>query len=314
MDSLALANKQLELQAAFRNHFNKKRKKRTGFPKFKSAKHSRKAYTTNNQHGTVAILKDGYIRIPKAGLVRAVLHRLPDPEWKLRSATVSQERDGSYHISVLFEYEKEILPVTDPKRVIGLDYASGGLYVDDAGTRGTNHRYFREGQKKLARAQRKLSRRQGSKKNEEKSANFRKQLQKVNRICRHIANQRSDNLHKISTGIANRYEIVCVEDLDMRAMSNKKSRNGRSVMDNGYGMFLNMLEYKLRERGGALVRVGKWFPSSQLRHNCGRKHPEMKDLSRRVMRCSCGLTMDRDRNAAVNIRMEGMRIWYAARA
>ena len=105
VDSLALANKQMDLQAAFRNTFSKSRKKNNGFPKFKSAKHSRKSYTTNNQKGTVAILDKRYIRLPKVGKVKAVIHRIPDDNWIIKSATVSQESDGRYYISVLFEFD-----------------------------------------------------------------------------------------------------------------------------------------------------------------------------------------------------------------
>lgn len=148
----------------------------------------------------------------------------------------------------------------------------------------------------------------GSKKSETKSHNYVKQLQRVNRIYRHIANQRSDNLHKISTEIANQYDVVCVESLNMRSMSNRGFRNGKATMDNGYGLFLNMLEYKLTDRGKYLVRVDKWFPSSQICSYCGARHHEMKDLSIRIMKCDCGFTMSRDQNAAINIKNEGLRI------
>ena len=94
VDSLALANAQLNLQSAFRNCFSKSRKKKTGFPKYKSAKHSRKSYTTNNQKGTVSIIDDKYIRLPKIGKIKAVIHRSPDNDWIIKSATVSQESDG----------------------------------------------------------------------------------------------------------------------------------------------------------------------------------------------------------------------------
>lgn len=90
VDSLALANKQLDLQRALHNYFSKSRKKKSGFPKFKSAKHSRKSYTTNNQKGTVAIIGNG-IKLPKAGIVKAVIHRQPDASWIIKSATISQE-------------------------------------------------------------------------------------------------------------------------------------------------------------------------------------------------------------------------------
>ena len=311
VDSLALANKQMDLQEAFRNCFSKSRKKKNGFPKFKSAKHSRKSYTTNNQNGTVAIIDNRYIKLPKVGKVKAVIHRIPDDNWVVKSATVSQESDGKYYVSVLFEFDEnknENAYIADNTNAIGLDYASDGLYVDSNGNVGMNHKYYRESQDKLAKAQRKLSRMQGSRKGEKKSNNYWKQLRKINKIHRHIVNQRLDNLHKISTGIANQYDVVCVESLDMRSMSNKGFGNGKATLDNGYGMFLNMLEYKLADRGKYLVKVDKWFPSSQTCHHCGALHPEMKNLSIRVMDCDCGYHIDRDQNAALNILTEGLRL------
>lgn len=309
VDSLALANVQLNLQSAFRNHFDRNRRKKTGFPKFKSAKHSRKSYTTNNQNGTVAIIDNRYIRLPKIGKVKAVIHRVPGTDWKLRSATVSCSSDDRYYVSVLFEYENSASAyVADENNAIGMDYASDGLYVDDKGNIGTNHKFYRESHKKLAKEQRKLSRKKGSRKGEDKSHNYLKQQRKVNRIHTHIANQRKDNLHKISAEIANQYDIVCVENLNMRNMSNRGFGNGKATLDNGYGMFLDMLEYKLANRGKYLVKVDRWYPSSQICHCCGKRHPEMKDLRIRTMRCECGYVMDRDRNAAMNIKKEGLRI------
>ena len=129
---------------------------------------------------------------------------------------------------------------------------------------GTDRKYYRESHDKLVKAQRKLSRMQASKKYEVKSNNYMKHLRKVNIIHRHIANQRLDNLHKISTEIANQYDVVCVESLNMRSMANCSFGNGKATLDNGYGMLLNMLEYKLSDRNKCLVKVDKWFPSSQI--------------------------------------------------
>ena len=242
IDSLALANKQLDLQEAFRNYFSKSRKKKNGFPKFKSAKHSRKSYTTNCQYPkpsnnlkqpTIRLEKNR-INLPKVGMVKINIHRMPKSDWILKSVTVSEESNGKYYASVLFEYEHEVTYI--PKEnictdnVIGLDYASDGLYVDDNGNIGTNHKYYRENHKKLAKAQKRLSHMQGSKKKETKSKNFLKQLKKVNKIHRHIANQRLDNLHKISTEIANQYDVVCVEDLNIKSMSNKGFGNGKPLL------------------------------------------------------------------------------------
>ena len=203
------------------------------------------------------------------GKVKAVIHCIPDDNWIIKSATISQESDGKYYISVLFEFEKvENTYIADKTNAIGLDYASDGLYVDSNGNVGTNHKYYRESHDKLAKAQRKLSRMQGSKKQEDKSNNYIRQLRKVNKIHRHIANQRLDNLHKISTEIANQYDVVCVESLNMRSMSNKGFGNGKATLDNGYGMFLSMLEYKLSDRNKYLVKVDMCFPASLICHCC----------------------------------------------
>ena len=307
-DSLALANAWMNLQAAFSNFFGRKRKKKNGFPKFKSFKRSKRAYTTNNKNGTIAILEDS-IKLPKIKAVKAEIHRMPDDSWVLKSATISQDRDGKYYASVLFAFEEE-KPVykIDTHNAIGLDYASDGLYVDNNGNIGTNHKFYRESHAKLAKAQRRLSRMKGSKKHEKKSSNYLKQLRKVNKIHRHIANQRKDNLHKLSTEIANRYDVVCVEDLNMKAMSNEGFGNGKATMANGYGSFVSMLDYKLSDRNKYLIKVDKWYPSSQICHACGTLHPEMKDLKIRTMRCDCGLVIGRDQNAAINILNEGLRI------
>lgn len=148
----------------------------------------------------------------------------------------------------------------------------------------------------------------------EKESGLRKPpgLLKVNRLQRHIASCRKDNAHKLSAEIANRYDVVCVEDLNMRQMANKTFGNGKATLDNGYGMFLSMLEHKMADRGKHFIRVSKWYPSSQTCHKCGSIHPEMKDLKMRRIRCSCWLDDDRDHNAAVNIRNEGLRILKAA--
>ena len=194
----------------------------------------------------------------------------------------------------------------DKTNAIGLDYKSDGLYMDSNGNVGTNHKFYRESQKKLAKEQRKLSRMKGSKKNEPKSNNYVKQLRKTNKIHRHIANQRLDNLHKISTEIANQYDVVCVESLNMRSMSNKGFGNGKATLDNGYGVFLRMLEYKLSDRGKILVKVDKFYPSSQICSCCGNRK-KLTLLERKYI-CTCGFGIDRDLNAAINIKNEGLKL------
>ena len=250
-----------------------------------------------------------YIKLPKVGLVKAKIHKRAEDGWTIKSATVSRESDGRYYVSVLYEFEQSVAQVPVSDNAIGLDYKSDGLYMDSNGNVGSQHKYYRESQEKLKRAQRRLSRKVGSEKGVPKSKNWLKQQNKVNRIHTKIANQRKDTLHKLSTEIANQYDVVCVEDINMRDLSNEGFGNGKATMDNGYGMFLNMLIYKLQDRGKYLVVVDKWFPSSQLCHNCGTRYPKMKNLSARTLVCEkCGLVIDRDLNAAINIKQEGLRI------
>ena len=305
VDSLALANVQLNLQAAYHRFFTVKG---TGHPKFKTKKHSRSSYTTNNQNGTIAIdIESGTIRLPKIGRIKAIFHRPPEPDWKLKSATISMTPDGKLYCSVLFEYDAEITKIDHPeKNAIGLDYKSDGLYVSSDGEICGSPKYYRRGQKRLAKAQRKLRHKTPG------SNNYRKACAKVAKEYRHIADQRKDHLHKRSAEIANRYDMVCVEDLDLQAISNSGFGNGKATMDNGYGMFLLMLGYKLADRGKVLVRINRWFPSSQTCSCCGALNPETKDLSVRSWVCpECGAMHDRDINAAENIKNEGIRQYIA---
>ena len=308
VDSTALESANNALATAFSNFFAKRAK----LPTFHK-KQLNESYTSRKIQGTNNIaLGSKYVKLPKLGYVKAKIHRLPGLNWLIKSATISRTSDGKFYVSILFEFDEPVNTyVADTHNAIGLDYASDGLYVDNNGNVGTNHKYYRESHDKLAKAQRRLSRMKGSKKNEPKSSNYMKQLRKVNKIHRHIANQRKDNLHKLSTEIANRYDVVCVEDLNMRAMSNKGFGNGKATMDNGYGSLVSMLDYKLSARNKYLIKVDKWYPSSQICHACGTLHPEMKDLKIRTMRCDCGLVIGRDQNAAINILNEGLRILAA---
>ena len=304
VDSIALQQSLRNLDTAYQSFF----KKNGGFPKFKSAKFSRKSYTTINQKGTVAITDKG-IKLPKVGVIKVKIHRQPNEDWIIKSATVSQERDGTYYISILFEYEaKELYAPVTSMSTLGVDYKSDGLYVDSEGNGCDMPHYYRLSQDKLAKSQRKLKHKTIG------SNNYRKQQKKIAKIHRHIANQRKDFLHKMSTEIANQYTCVCVENLNMRSMANKGFGNGKATLDNGYGMFVNFLEYKLKDRGGYLIKVDKWFPSSQLCHWCGYRSENLKDLSIRKWNCPhCGHKgIDRDWNAAINIKVEGLRILESA--
>lgn len=297
VDSLALANAQMNLQTAYNNFF---RTPKVGFPKFKSKKSHRKSYTTNCLNGNITIV-DGNIKLPKVGLVKLKQHRNIPSEYKVKSVTVSQPPSGKYYVSVLFEYESQVQKHT-PNTFLGLDFSMHELYKDSNGNEPCYPRYYRQAEKKLQHEQRKLSKMQKG------SNNRSKQRIKVAKLHEKIANQRKDFLHKQSKQIVNAYDCVCIENLDMKAMS--KSLNfGKSVSDNGWGMFVAFLRYKLDEMGKQLVKVDKFFASSQTCNVCGYKNPATKNLSIRTWTCpECGTHHDRDVNAAINIRNEGMRL------
>jgi len=241
---------------------------------------------------------------PKVGKIKAKIHKKPKEDSIIKSATLSQERDGTYYISVLFEYDEVTQKVEITDKILGLDYKSDGFYMDSEGNVFGSPKYYRKSQSKLKRLQRQFSKKGKDSKNREKAR------LKLAKLQRHISNQRLDFLQKESTRIANLYDIVCVESLDMKSISNKGFRNGKATLDNGYGMFLNMLEYKLQDRGKYFVKVDKWYASSQICSKCGNK--KKISLNERTYTCECGNNIDRDLNAAINIKNEGLRLLKTA--
>ena len=265
----------------------------------------------DQQRSTISVA-DKSVRLPKAGMVKAKIHRKAPSYMKLKSATVSCDKCGRYYISVLYEYDKTDTAdkASDPEKLLGLDYKSDGLYVDSEGRCADMPHFYRKAQKKLKHLQRELSRKTGSKKGETPSHNFEKQLARVRKQHRHVADQRRDYLQKRSTALADEYDLIGTEDLSLKGMSSSKGLGlGKATNDNGFGMFVQMLAYKMADRNKHLVKVGRTFPSSQL-CQCGYKNPITKDLSVRTVVCPiCGRIYDRDVNAAINIRNEAYRIF-----
>ena len=298
VDAFALCNAQINLKSAYTRFF---RDKNAGFPNYKSKKHSALSYTTNAVYNNIVLGKNT-IKLPKLGLVKINKYRCPKAGWILKSATISLKND-KYYASVLFEYQADITPV-EPKTSIGLDYSSPSFYVDNNGNKPNSMRFYRSLEEKLSRAQRKLSHMKNG------SNNYKEQLRRVRTIQEQIANRRKDALHKLSTEIANRYDVVCLEDLDLHNMA-QSLHFGKAIGDNGFGTFRSMLEYKLCERGKYIVFVDKWFPSTKTCHRCGYKNKEIA-LKDRVWVCpNCGSVLNRDINAAQNIKEEGLRLLRA---
>lgn len=298
VDSLALANAQMNLQAAYNNFF---RDKKIGFPKFKSKKKSKPSYTTNNQNGTISIIDSKYIKLPKLKEVRCKIHRqIPDTHI-IKSATISKTGSGKYFISILTEYEKEDVIVSlDKNKALGLDYSSPSFYVDSQGIEADYPKFYRNAQKILAKEQRKLSHMKYG------SNNYLKQKIKVAKLHEHLANQRLDWIHKLTKELSEKWDYICVEDINMQNMA-QSLKLGKSTNDNGFGMFRTILQYKMNDLGKQLIKIDKWFPSSKTCRHCGYINSELT-LSDRTWVCECGEMIDRDINAAINIRNAGLAL------
>lgn len=299
VDSLALANSQLNLQTAYKNFF---RNKSVGFPKFKSKHRDRKSYTTNNQKGTIRFINDRTIRLPKLKDIRIKLHRHLPQDVVIKSATISQTSTSKYYISILVEFDFDVIPAISTKEtVLGLDYSSKSLYIDSKAVSAEYPRFYRKSEAKLKKAQRKLSKRKNGSKNRDR------QRYKVAKLHEKVANQRKDFLHKLSRQITNAYTAIVIEDLNMKNMA-QELHLAKSTNDNGFGMLKTFLAYKLAEQGKQLVVVDKWYPSSKLCHVCNYKNTELT-LADRTWTCPiCHTEHDRDVNAAINIKNEGCRI------
>ena len=297
VDSIALQQSLRHLDTAFQNFF---KKPGTGYPKFKKRKYAQ-SYSSVLINNNIRI-QENHIKLPKIGFVRIKLHRNIPDEYILKSVTISRNSIGKYYISLLFEFEQEITPITEINNSVGLDYSMHELFVSSDGVFAYYPKFYRKTQDKLAREQRKLSH------CKKYSNNYYKQKKRVAKIHENIANQRKDFLHKLSREITNLYDCVCIEDLNVQGMS-RALNFGKSVHDNGWGMFTTMLQYKLEFEGKYLIKIDKFFPSSQLCNNCGYQNSNTKDLSLREWTCPvCNTHHNRDINAAINIKNEGLRL------
>ena len=305
VDSLALANAQLNLDKAYKNFF---RDKSVGFPRFKSKKNPVQSYTTNNQNGTVALIDNKFIKVPKLkSLVRIKLHR--QPKGMIKSATISRHASGKYYISLLCKEEISELPKTNS--AIGIDLGITDFAILSDGQKIDNNKFTSKMEKKLKREQRKLSRRALLAKNKgiplSEAKNYQKQKRKVARLHEKVMNQRTDFLNKLSTEIIKNHDIICIEDLNVKGML-RNHKLARSISDVSWSSFVAKLQYKADWYGREIIKVDTWFPSSQICSECGHKDGK-KSLDIREWTCPiCHTHHDRDINASINILTEGLRI------
>ena len=288
VDSLALANAQMNLDKAYKNFF---RDKSVGFPKFKSKKDNHKSYTTNNQNGTIYI-ENNRIKIPKLkSMIKIKQHR--EFVGLIKSCTISQNPSGKYFISILVDTENIQLPKLDTK--VGIDLGIKEFAITSDGEMFSNPKWLNKSEKRLRKLQKDLSRKQKG------SNNRRKDRLKVAKLHEKISNQRKDYLHKISHYIISENQVIVIEDLKVSNMI-KNHKLAKSIANVSWFEFRRQLEYKSEWYGRELIIAPSNYASSQLCSNCGNKSSQTKDLSCRTYICPvCGMIMDRDINASKNL-------------
>ncbi len=305
IDSLALANAQLNLDKAYKNFF---RDKSVGFPKFKSKKKPVQSYTTNNQNGTVHLVNGKFIKLPKLkNLVKVKRHR--KLKGIIKSATISKHSSGKYYVSLLCMAEISNLAKTH--NAIGIDLGISDFAILSDGRKVDNNKFTSKMEKKLKREQRKLSRRGLWAKKRKislfEAKNYQKQKRKVARLYEKVMNQRHDFLNKLSTEIIKNHDIICIEDLNIKGML-RNHKLAKSISDVSWSSFVTKLEYKADWYGREVIKIDKWYPSSQICSKCEQQDGK-KPLQIRKWTCPiCHTHHDRDTNASKNILTEGLRI------
>ena len=283
------------LDVAYTNFF----KKRADFPKFKS-KRSKNSFTAP-QYSTISDNKL-FINKFREG-IKCRVHR--EVKGKIGKVTITKTPSGKYFASVCTE-EEYVPPFEKTNKSVGLDLGLKDFLATSDGERFANNHYTKKYESRLATAQRHLSRKKKG------SRGYENQRLKVSRIYEKISNIRADYLHKCSISIIRRYDIICIEDLNVKGMV-RNHHLAKSISDASWGAFLDMLTYKAEWNDKKVVKIDRFFPSSQTCSVCGHINKETKNLSVREWECpACHAHHDRDVNAAINILRVGLKQYTSA--
>jgi putative transposase len=292
-DSQALQQTLKDLDRAFRNFFEKRAK----YPKFKSRKRDMPRFRIPQR----VKVEGEFIIIPKVGKVR--IYKSMEIDLPTKSATFKRDALGHWYVTLTAEFEMPdgALPAIDPSKTVGIDVGliDYATFSDDTPPIPAP-KFFRKGQRKLKRAQRKLCRgRFGS--NRRKDAKDR-----VARIHQKIKDQRGDFQHKLTTKIIDRHDAVFTEDLNLRGLVRTKHGRGKSFSDAAFGEFFRQIDYKADWNRKHSLKVDRFYPSSKTCNACGQINATLT-LKDRIFVCECGVVIARDKNAALNLRDEGLR-------
>lgn len=288
----AIVNSIFNLDAAFKRFFNKE----SEYPKFKSKKTNEFSYTSSYSNKNIES-EHNKIKIPKLGWIKAKTHR--QFSGQIKSATVSQDPSGKYFCSLLVVEEIQELP--QKENIIAFDLGLKGFIINQYNEEEENPRYYRKYEKKLAKLQKKHSRKQKGSKNRNKSR------VKIARLHEKIANIRKDFLHNLSYRIINENQVIISEDLAVKNMM-RNHKLAKSIADASWSEFTRQLSYKATWHDRIYHKVDRFFASSQICNSCGYKNPEVKKPAIRKWECpECKSQNERDGNAAQNILERGLQ-------